>query len=81
MDAVTAHGSAEAGVMSSGPEHTSSEGGFLSGVQFVLVSATMPRGLEKSIGAYIPVSVFFPSFYIVFSSASFFFSKFYLCFL
>ncbi|XP_076464397.1 putative ATP-dependent RNA helicase DDX28 [Babylonia areolata] len=29
--------------------------GFVGGVQFVLVSATMPRGLEGSIGAYIPV--------------------------
>ena len=42
--------------MSRGPALAGSEGGFLSGVQFVLVSATMPRGLEKSIGAYIPVS-------------------------
>jgi hypothetical protein len=32
------------------------EGGFLAGVQFVLVSATMPRSLDGSVGAYIPVS-------------------------
>ncbi|KAL8619700.1 hypothetical protein ACOMHN_025786 [Nucella lapillus] len=30
-------------------------GGYLAGVQFVLVSATVPRGLDSSIGAYIPV--------------------------
>ena len=49
-------GDAEAGMISPGREPANSQSGFVGGVQFVLVSATMPRGLEKTVGAYVPVS-------------------------
>ena len=49
-------GDAEAGMISPGREPANNQSGFVGGVQFVLVSATMPRGLEKTLGAYVPVS-------------------------
>ena len=49
-------GDAEAGMISPGHEPANSQSGFVGGVQFVLVSATMPRGLEQTLGAYVPVS-------------------------